>query len=243
MQYSDTTTKGGIIQMIENTTSLGDATITGNTVKFAYFNVLVNDFYRMAAFLAWRNDKTWVFDDINHTTFPQATTDLVNNQRDYALPATALKIRQVEILDSSGQYYSLKFISEEDPVLLTDKEGEQAGIPWGYRLVANSIKLYPVVNTANVTATAGLRITIDREIDSFTVSDTTQEPGLSKAMQPILYYGPSFVWASINSVDAVSKLCERMLGKFPGLTEMLEDYYSQRNEKPRVIKRAYQTYK
>ena len=243
MQYSNTTSKDGIIQMIENTTSLGDATITGNTVKFAYFNVLVNDFYRMAAFLAWRNDKTWIFDDINHTTFPQATTNLVNNQRDYALPSTALKIRQVEILDTAGQYSSLKYISEEDPILNTDKEGEQAGIPWGYRLVANSVILYPIVNTAQVTPTNGLRITTDREIDPFVVGDTTQEPGLIKAMQPILYYGPSFVWASINGVDAVTKLCERMLGKFPGLAEMLEEYYSQRNEKPRVIKRAYQTYK
>lgn len=230
--------------MIEQTTNLGDATITGNAARFAYFNVLVNDFYRMAAYMAWKVDKTWVFDDSNHTSFPMSVTNIVNGQNDYILPSTALKIRQVEVLDKSGFFYTLNYISEEDPILMSEKGQEQHGTPTSYRLLANSIILYPTPDTNQLTATNGLRITIDREVDPFTVSDTTQEPGLNAAMQPILYYGPSFVWASINGVIAVAGICERMLGKFPGLMDMLSDYYSNRNEdKIKAIKRSYQKYK
>jgi len=230
MQFSDTTNKSGLLQMCEQTTNLGDAVITGNTVLKAYFTNLINQWYRIAAYFAWKVDKTWTFDDSNITTLPNPTTTLVNGQRDYALPSTALRIRQVEIKDSAGTYYTLEFMDENDGRLRNDKEGEDSGIPSHYRLFDNSLILYPTPDTTKVTAAAGLRVTIDREVDAFVVGDTTQEPGLNAAFQGILYYGPCFEWATKNNIPAVATLCTRMLGNFSGLTEMLQDFYGSRNQ-------------
>lgn len=216
--------------MCEQTTNLGDAAITGSTVLKAYFTNLINQWYRIAAYFAWKVDKNWTFDDSNITTLPNPTTTLVDDQRDYALPSTALRIRQVEIKDVSGNYYSLDFMSEADGRLRAEKEQEDSGIPTHYRLFDNSLILYPAPDTAQVTAAAGLRVTIDREVDAFVVGDTTQEPGLNAAFQGILYYGPCFEWATKNNVPSVAALCQRMLGNFQGLTEMLQDFYGTRNQ-------------
>jgi len=230
MVYNDTTNKNGIMQMIEQTTGLGDATITGNTIKKAYFTNLINQWYRIAAYLAWKADKNWSFDDTNHTTFPQFTTTIVDNQRDYSLPSTALRLKQVEVKDISGKYFTLEYMREDDLRLLSEKEQETSAIPTHFRLVGNSAILYPAPDTAQVTATAGLRVTLDREVDAFTVSDTTQEPGLPAQFHPILYYGPSFEYATVNGLKDISSLCLKMLGDFPGLTQMLGTFMAERNQ-------------
>lgn len=243
MQYSNTSTKAGIIQMIEETTGLGDATITNSTQKFAYFNNLVNNWYRIAAFIAWKADKSWSFDDTNHSTFPQFTATLVDDQRDYTLPSTALRIRQVECKDVSGNYYTLRYMREDDPRLLSEKEQEDSQIPTDYRLVGNSVILYPNVDSSLVTTSAGLRVTVDREVDPFTVSDTTQEPGIPAQFHPILYYGPSFEYSAANGIKDVSQMCLRMLGDFPGLTEQLGTFFAERNQNvSRSLKRKSAKY-
>jgi hypothetical protein len=230
MVYSNTSTKAGIIQMIEETTGQGDGAITGSTQKFAYINNLVNNWYRIAAYIAWKADKVWSFDDSNHTTFPQVTTTIVDNQRDYTLPTTALRLRDVEVMNASGDYYTLRYMREDDARLLSEKEQEEAGIPSDYRLVGNVIILYPKPDASLVTTAAGIRITIDREVDPFTVSDTTQEPGLPAQFHPILYYGPSFEYATVNGLKDVSSMCLKMLGDFPGLTSMLGTFFAERNQ-------------
>lgn len=230
--------------MIEETTGLGDGTITNSTQKFAYFNNLVNNWYRISAFIAWKADKAWAFDDTNHTTFPQFTTTLVDDQRDYTLPSTALRLRQVEVKDVSGNYYTLRYMREDDFRLASEKEQEDSAIPTDYRLVGNSIILYPNVDSSLVTTSAGLRVTVDREVDPFTVSDTTQEPGLPAQFHPILYYGASFEYATANGLKDVAQMCLKMLGDFPGLTEMLGTFFAERNQNvDRSIKRKYARYK
>jgi hypothetical protein len=244
MVYSDTTNKNGILQMIEQTTNLGDAAVTGNTVLKAYFTNLINQWYRTAAYYAWSVDKDWVFDDSNQTTLPQATTTLVNNQRDYSLPSTDLRVRQVEVMASNGLYSSLVFMPENSPILYTEKEQENAGVPTMYRLVGNSIILYPKPDTSQVTAAAGLRVTTDRDVSPFVVSDTTKEPGFAATFHPILYYGPCLEWATVKGVAGTSQLCNRMLGNFQGMTEMFKDFMSKRNQDtPQVLIPAYKNFK
>lgn len=230
MKFSDTTNKDGILQMIEQTTGLGDTTISGDTILKAYFTNLINYWYRLSAFFAWRVDKNWKFDDTNQTTFPMSTTTLVDGQRDYTLPTTALNLRQVEILDNSGKYYTISFIPENDTVLNTQKEQEESSLPSHYRLVGNSLILYPAPLASSVTTTEGLRITTDREVDAFIVSDTTKEPGIPLVLQPILYYGACLEWSSVKGIANVQALCTRMLGNFPGLTEVAGEFYGKRNQ-------------
>jgi len=244
MVYSDTSAKDGIIQMIEQTTNLGDASITGNTTRFAYFNNLVNNYYRLAAYLAWKADKNWAFDDTTNTTFSQPTTTLVNDQRDYTIPSTALRIHQVEVMNSSGNYYTLSYMPENDARLHSQKEQEASGIPTSYRLMGNSVKLYPAPDTSVLTATEGLRISLDREVTPFAVTDTTKTPGIALQFQPILYYGPSFEWASTHGLNDIVNMCQKMLGRIPGLLDTIGTFYAERNQDIRPsIKRKGVNYK
>lgn len=244
MKFNDTEKLDGTIQMIEQTTGLGLGNISGDASLLAYFTVLVNNWLRIAAYYAYESDNRWVYDDRNHGTFPRYKTDLVNGQADYLMPEEVLNIRQVEVLNSSGDYYSLKFISEDDPILNTEKGQEDDSTPVYYRLNGPSIILDPSPDTSLLTATAGLRITVDREVDGFTVADTTQEAGLPEKLQPILYYGASFEYSSINNLNSVKDLCATMLGGFEGLESIIKKYYANRNQDdiPR-IQRATQSYK
>jgi hypothetical protein len=244
MQFNNTTDEDGIIQMQEQTTTLGLGNISGDSSLLAYFTVLTNNWYRIAAFYAYQSDNRWVYDDRNHGTFPRYKTDIVDGQRDYQLPTEVLNIRQVEVRNSDGKYYTLKFLSEDDPRLNIQKEQENAAQPIYYRLNGSSIILDPKPDASTLTTTDGLRITTDREIDGFTTSDTTQEADLPEKFQPILYYGPSFEYASINNLDSVKELCSTMLGGFDGLDKLIKQYYADRNQDdiPR-IQRAYKSYK
>jgi hypothetical protein len=230
MVYSNTTNKDGIIQMIEQTTGLGDAGVSGVTAQFAYFNNLINQWYRILAYFAWKSDKNWVFDDSNQTTTNTATTTIVNNQSDYTMPSTSLAIKQVEVMQTNGKYYSLSFLHEESDILKNEKGQEEAGLPIYYRLVGNQVILHPKPSTAQVTATEGLRLTTDREVSAFAVTDTTKEPGIPKQFHPVLYYGPCFEWSSIKNVAPVQALCLKMLGNFPGLIDMYQDFMANRNK-------------
>jgi hypothetical protein len=236
MHFNDVSNKDGIIQMLEQTTGLGDAGISsGGTATMAYFTNLINTWYRIVAYYIWKVDRNWSFDDVDYTTLPSATADLVNGQRDYTLPTTAMKVKQVEIMDISGNYYSLSFMREDDSRLFNQKEQETAGIPTDYRLVGDSVILYPKPDTTMVTATNGIRVTLAREVYEFVVADTTREPGMDKQFHPILYYGPALEWATIKGVPGVQALCTRMLGNFAGMTEMLTDFHGDRNKQVRVF--------
>lgn len=229
--------------MIENTLAM-EGQISGDTRLLAYFTQLTNQWLRIAGLFAWKTDKNWVFDDTNQTTFPRYHTDVIDAQADYEIPTGVLNLRQVEVKNTSGDYYTLKFIHEDSPLLRNQKGQETKSSPTRYRLNGNSIILYPKPDTGQVTASEGLRITVDRDISEFATSDTTKEPGIPKALRPILYYGPAFEYGSLKGMDNVVRVCTQMLGNFPGLNDLLKEHYASRNKdyETRII-RKYKTYK
>jgi len=230
--------------MLEQTTTLGDGNISGNDQLLAYFNNLINQWLRITAQYAWRTDQDWVHDDSNQTTFPRFKTDIQDEQADYKLPATALDIRQVEVKNSSGDYYTLRFMHENHPLLKNQKGQEEPAQPTRYRLNGRSLILYPKPDAGQLTTSKGLRVTVNREVDAFKVSDTTKEPGIPKVFHPILYYGPGYEYASLKNMDNVANLCIQMLGGFEGLNEILKEHHASRNKDyVQVIKRAYKSYK
>jgi len=244
MVFSDTTAKNGILQMCEQTTNLGDTGITGNSALKAYFTNLINQWLQIGHFYAWTTNKDWHFDDFNYTTFPFATTTVVDSQRDYSLPSTLYRVRKVEIMDIAGKYHALEQFDEESPILVNEKEQETPGIPTHYRLANFSLILYPVPDITMVTAEKGLRLSYDREMNVFTMTDTTQVPGFAELLHPICYYGPCWEWAMVNNVGNVAKMCERMLGQFPGLREVFEKFFSVRDKNDiSFVGRPYKSYK
>ena len=232
MQFNDTTNKTGIIQMIEKTTNLGDATISGTAAELAYFTNLINLWYQITGQYIWSVNKNWRYDDSNYSDFPMATTTLVDDQRDYVLPTSLRRILQVEILDSNGKYYNLTF--KNPNTLVNEKQQETANKPSSYYLNGRSILLYPKPDTSQLTATEGLRITFERKLDLFTTADTSQEPGFDEEYHSILYYGPSMEWAATNNNTNIYRHCERMIGQFNGLLQLAQNHYKDRNANDRI---------
>lgn len=187
MQFSDSSTKTGLVEDVRFLTSTDS-----NSFATADITRSINRYYYKAVMAAWESQDAWDFDDANQTGFAIATTDLVNAQQDYALPSTALKIRRVEAKDSAGNWVKLEPISLEEIPVASDEFMETNAMPRFYRLERNSVMLYPKPATASVTTTNGLKIHFLREVDEFTASDTTQEPGIAEPFHRILSLGAAY---------------------------------------------------
>ena len=191
-----------------------------------------NSWYRRVNSWIWNVTGKWEYDDENFATLPIATTDLVNNQQDYSLPSTAQKVFRVEIKDINGDWYELF------PIDQTDIKGqamsefyETAGKPIYFDLIGNSLLLYPKPDTTYVTATAGLNVYFSREIQEFTTSSTTTEPGFNADFHRLISMGAALDRALANGMnDKVTYLRQEITS----IKEDLNHYYGSRN----VVKRT-----
>ena len=52
-----------------------------------------------------------------------------------------------------------------------------------------------------MTATAGLKVYLARDIDAFVVGDTTQEPGILGIFHPYIAYGSAFDYAVAKNMN------------------------------------------
>jgi len=136
----------------------------------------------------------WIYDDSNNTDFPIATTQIVSSQQDYSIPSEALTVNDLEVKDSSGNWYDLKPItSEEIDKLQAEKEFFKTnGLPIYYLMISGSFKLFP---TPNYTQAASLRISFDRGATTFTSGDTTKTPGFVSQFHDAVAVGMALEWA------------------------------------------------
>ena len=103
MQFSDTTNKNGILQEIDFWI-LGSSGTASSDYSTADKTRNVNRWLDRVNSLIMQADHRWEWDDTNHTDLPIATTTLVNNQQDYGLDTSHLKIIRVEIKNNAGNY-------------------------------------------------------------------------------------------------------------------------------------------
>ena len=233
MQFNDTTNHSGIIQMIEKSLGYGYGDITENPVRLAYVTNLCNMWLGTVANIIWKNSTNWYFDDKNETTtLPIVTTTLVEGQSDYLLPSNLLGINKVEVMDSNGNYYEVKFIKQNDSRLKNKQFQETASMPLYYYAIGRSLILYPRPTASQVTLVDGLRITLNREANYFVVTDTTKEPGFSPAnLHWILVYGTIFHQSGMRDNNNAKETAKEMLYGQNGLIEQLEEYYSNDRDK------------
>lgn len=239
MVFSDTTTKSGLIQLCERLCGFADAGISGDATKLAQFTASLNRSYGLVVGWIFKADGRWHFDDGNYSTFPISTTTLVDGQRDYSLPADLLHLRQVEVMKTDDNYYTLDLMSDNDYRLRNEKQQEDAGIPTHYYLLGNSVFIYPKTTSAFSTLTSGLRLTYDRYVDYFTTSDTTKSPGFVEYLHKILAYLASAEYCLSTDMNRQQGLEMEVYGSAikRGLKYELESYYSIRNEDDKKIMR------
>lgn len=171
----------------------------------------------------------WNFDDPNHgdTGFIK-TYNLTANTQQVTLPVSdkILKVRRVEVT-YDGSVWNRAFpmdVNEysDNTTQVTINQNFITSEPY-YDLVGNYIYMYPVP-TANVTG--GLKIWIDREIDEFTIADTTQEPGIAEPFHEMLAVGASLDYAIQEGLTNQQGLA----AKFAEFEQRLRRFYGTRED-------------
>lgn len=235
LSFNDTTTKQGIIQMIERRCKLGDAYISGNTARLKEWTAEVNATCDKAWALIFKSTGRWQFDDSNHTDYPFITTNLVSGQRDYTFTTDEagnliLDVYKVMVKDENGYYNDIDPVDQQsDETMQSFYDGRNTqGMPTRYDKTGNSIMLDAI---PSYSATAGLKVFINREGSYFAYSDTTKKPGFAGLFHKYLALEPSYRYACDNGLANKNDLKQELLE-----TESdLKKYYRDRTKDETLI--------
>jgi len=210
MEFSNTTTKNGIIQDCEFWLFASNyGQISNDANLLATFTSLTNRALDSVVTKIFESDDRWQFDDTNYTDYPIATTGIVANQRDYTLAVDHIKIIRVEVKDSSGNWTKLRTFDLVDTTQARDEFMNGTGIPLYYDKVAGSLFLYP---QANYTQADSLRVYYQREPNYFSSTDTTKKAGFPNILHRIIPLKACYDFAIANTLtDKVAILQTEIL--------------------------------
>jgi len=220
IQFSDTTTLRGLVQLAEEELGYTSGAISGNTTKLKQFTARVNNALDKYFSIGIQASGTWQLDDKNHTQYNIIETDLIANQRDYTFSADGegniiLDIYRVLIKDKAGVYYEIYPVDQETDKHMDDFwDGRNTtGQPITYDKTANGIFLnvLPDWNWRDETeGEQGVKIFVNRESDYFVSTDTTKTAGYPYH-QEYFYLKPCLEMARINNLDSFTKLRDEVL--------------------------------
>jgi hypothetical protein len=234
MQFNNTSSKNGIIQQCETLCNLGDGGITSNTTLLAKFTEWVNQACLKVESAIISVDKNWKWDDYNYSDFSRATANLVSGQRDYTLPAASstgnaselLRVNKIAVLDTNSTPQERTLIPTNLPEADLNNIYSASGLPVYYKLIGNSVKMWPAPSSTQVTLTGGLIVYFQRTHAPFTTSDTTKEPGFPETYHDLVpLYASSVYLLPINTNLSVSYLTLFNQG-----LEKLQEEYTHRND-------------
>lgn len=237
MDLSVASGKHGILQRA-TFLAFGSSTDHSTDYPLADMVASANRWVQRVAIWLEKASGIWDIDDQNQTDLPVATADLVAAQQDYGLPSTLIKLKRVEVKDSSGNFQKLQQIDETEIGVALSEFEKTNGMPKYYRVEGNSIFLYPAPAAASVTTTAGLKIYYNREYTTFTVpasyttADTTQ-PGFEDTFHDVIPLGIAYDWCLTNGPADRAKALRQEIEL---LKLDLNSHYSLKNEerRPRI---------
>lgn len=225
MQFSDTSNLTGLVEEM-------DFLCASNATSFPLKDKarLANRWnYKVVVDIIGSQNR-WQYDDRNNTTLPILTTDLVDAQQDYELPADMLRLQAVEFKDNDGNWHRLLPIDQRDLDSISDFNTTD-GTPQYYDVRGSSLFLEPAPAAADVTTTAGLKLYVSREINHFLSTDTTQEPGFAEAFHPIISYGASYDFLVANGPQ---ERADKIRLELEQLRQELRDFYGDQNEEEKT---------
>lgn len=206
---------------------LGIPVTDTTTLSLDNFTRSANIWYRNVAYWIWKIQDQWEFDDSTWTTIPIATTTLVANQQYYTLPTTALDVLRVEVMDVNGDYRLLTPIDNTMIKEATSEFFETAGMPQYYDLVGDSVVLYPKPSADSVTTVKGLKIYLQRDVNPFSTTDRTRQPGFYVSFHPVISYGAAYDFAFSNGLPDKANMLLTELGRFQN---NIETHYAKRQK-------------
>lgn len=240
MQFSDSTNKLGLVEDVRFLTRTDS-----NEYPTADITRSINAWLHKAVTVILESQDDWEYDDINHTDFPIMTTSLVASQRDYSLPASekVLKIKRVDVTyDGTTYYRATPFDNNESSSGYGNATNEDKDFnktqPY-YDVKFNSIFVYPLANSTDVTNGATLRVEWFREATEFTASDTTKEPGIDEPFHRYLSIGAALDYAVAFDIENKNNLAQLA----SDYEARMRSYYGKKNnDKEKVLKSAYINY-
>lgn len=225
MQFSDTSSNTGLIQDCESLVFNEFGKISGNTALLQTFTNLINRQYDKATALIIENDGRWQHDDVTFTTEAVYLTGIVDGQRQYTLDPAHLKIVQVRVKDTAGNWRILRALDVNDPeafYMRQDMSTAVEGQPFWYDKRGDQLVLYP---QPDYTQAASLEVMVQRPPNYFTYDDTTQEVGISTVFHRYLSLGASMEYAVANSLGNKNDLMEL----FKLEEDRVKSFYSKRS--------------
>ena len=233
LQFSDTSTQRGIVQLIDSNVKSSSASYTlaekTRDINLALDKVLS---------IIFQAGGTWQYDDSNHSDYPILTTNIVSGQRDYAFTADSnsnlvLELYKVFVADSGGLFTEVTPVDVPSGTAPSNYyDGlNTTGIPNSYEKMGNGIFLDPI---PNYNRTAGLKIYVNREASYFTTSDTTKKPGFAGLFHEYLALRPSYQYAMRNSLPNISILQDQVLR----MEADIADFYKSREKDVKKVLRG-----
>lgn len=230
IQFSDTTNKQGIVQVIRRRT--GTNTATGGSYPIEDITLDVNmalaNFFILANKVAGKRQPV---DDTNHGDFPIVYADITSGQQDVNLTLDEngnqiLDIHKVVLNLPSGQKVVLKQVDiNDDDSVVTDTT---TGIPSSYDLTAEGIFLHQI---PNFTQTGALEVWVSRASSYFSASDTTKRAGIPEIFSEYLTLRPSYFYCLEKGKEQATAYGIALYGRDgrSGMEGAIKAYYSQRN--------------
>lgn len=225
LAFSNTTTKGGIIQSCERYCALGDTGISGNATLLKEFTANINEINSRVWHMVFTSYGGWQYDDGNQTDLPAASDTLTSGQTSYALPSTALTVRGVEVKDEGGIWNQLTPLTEE---MIRDHQSmgeffKTSGSPEYYQIVGNTVRIYPA---SNYTQASSFKVFFDRASVAFASTDTTATPGFSSEYHGIIPIGASIEWLIAKRAD--SPTLAQLRADFAVYEKNIKQFYQER---------------
>lgn len=229
LQYNDTSTYRGLVQMYEREIGANLGDVSGSTSRLKTFtadaNLAMDDYIAMAI----QASGTWKLDDSNHTDFPEILTDIVAGQREYLFLTdengnAILDIYKVYAKEGASSAFKLleSYDSDSETEVSTFTDGQNStGFPQKYDKLANSIR-FDVVPSVNVTN--GLKVSINREGSYFLHTDTTKKPGYPGVHHKYFYLKPALDYARRNTLTSYP----RIEGEMMKLEREIKEYFDRR---------------
>jgi hypothetical protein len=242
MQFSDTTTKQGLLQDCEFWCNFTDGTITGDATLKAQFTRLINvHLAEVLASVQLLSGKDGA-EDTNHTDQQFSSFTIQSGTSDYQFLTdedgnTITDITGVLIQPSASNndYVALDrlSLSDTDALLVMSPNASNTGTPTGF-IEKNSTVFFNVIPNYNATGKLFYRLVPSY----FVAGDTTKKPGFVEGYHRLLSVGASHDWLCVNKPEQTT-LITRAESKMKGLQEGLADYVRQKNP-TRVVMRTRQ---
>jgi len=201
-----------------DSTSLTDATLLRR----------VNAAYEEVAGKLLALNTNWSWGDSNYTSLPTGLSNLTGGTQAYQLTSAWLNIKSVQVLDDDGDWHELTPRNLKDLEPITEYEATD-GMPAEYALREDFVLLFPAPAAADVTATNGLKLIVDRTADVYTsaeVTTGTKVPGFASPWHVLLSYKMALPYALSYKKDRVAFI----VNEIARLEKGLLDHYKKTNK-------------